>query len=154
MKNRELQNLRRLAAAHGIQLSYRTMDARRKQISGPTLAAVLKCLGVPAESSADVRDSLAAQAKAAWERCVPAAVVAWDGRPVRLQVHVLAGQEHKPAQCELRLESSPGFSLVKRTKKRIILGLHDPLRIQTLRQNACQSTFTDSDRAFHCDVTG
>ena len=49
MTNRALQNLRRLAAAHGVQLSYRAMDGRRKHISGQTLGAVLKCLGVPAE---------------------------------------------------------------------------------------------------------
>src|SRR5438128_1460631 len=54
----------------------------------------------------------------------------------------------------LRLESRPGFSFVKRTKKRIILRLHHPLRIQTLRQNTRQGAFTDSDRAFHSNVTG
>ena len=55
---------------------------------------------------------------------------------------------------ELCLEPGSGFAFVKRAKKWVVFGFHHPLRIQTLRQDARQGAFTDSDRTFHCNVTG
>ena len=43
---------------------------------------------------------------------------------------------------------------VKGREKGILLGLHDPLRIQALGEDAGQSALADSDRAFDCDVAG
>src|SRR4029077_20210261 len=57
-------------------------------------------------------------------------------------------------KSELSLKRCPRFSFVKRTQEGIFFGLHDPLRVQAFSQNAGQGAFSDSDRAFDCNVAG
>ena len=44
--------------------------------------------------------------------------------------------------------------LVEGPEERIVLGLHDLLRVKALRQDSCQRAFADANRTFYCDVTG
>src|SRR5581483_2280314 len=55
---------------------------------------------------------------------------------------------------ELRLECRPPLSLVEGSQERVRFGLHDPLRVQALRQYLRQGALADSDWTFHSDVAG
>ena len=72
----------------------------------------------------------------------------------RPQVKRLQLFESPHQECKLRLKRGPALPFVESVQKRIRLGLHHPLRVQPLRQNARQSALADSDRTFHCNVAG
>src|SRR5713101_4352817 len=57
-------------------------------------------------------------------------------------------------ESKLCLKAGPRFAFVKGAEERIVLRLHDLLRVETLRQNSRQSAFADAYGAFHCDVSG
>jgi hypothetical protein len=67
----------------------------------------------------------------------------------RAQLFETADQE-----CELGLKRGAGLSLIKRLQKRIVFGLDDALRGQTLSENPCQRALSNSYWTFDRDITG
>src|ERR1035438_5390350 len=63
--------------------TYHTTSVAAKQ-------AILRALGVAAESAADLEEALAALARNEWERLLPPAVLAPESGPVQLPLHVAA----------------------------------------------------------------
>jgi 4-alpha-glucanotransferase len=105
MRRDELELLHQLANAKGIKLCYQSMDGSQRETSPRALQRVLGSLGVLADNPDQIRTALLNHEQQEWERCIPPALVSWDGKPVRLEIHLRAEQEDKPAKCELLLES-------------------------------------------------
>jgi len=103
--------LHTLARLHGIQTSYRDVAGRRVPASDTTLAALLRSLGVPVETTADRRSAVREERLRRCEQLIEPVLVAWDGSlsPFNLwlradeapQVHLsLTGEDGAPLQCE------------------------------------------------------
>ena len=76
------------------------------------------------------------------------------GPRLRTDLQALELLEAAHQKRELRLERRTPLALVKRAEKRILLRLHDPLRVESLRQDSGQRALADSDGALNCDVAG
>src|SRR5205807_1472940 len=79
-----------------------------------------------------------------------------DHCALRMRAEIERAQllEAPDQECELRLERGAAITLVERAQERILLGLNDALRIQTIGEDSCQRALADSDGAFDCDVAG
>src|ERR1035437_1325440 len=77
--------------------NYHTTSVAAKQ-------AILRALGVAADSAADLEQALVALARNEWERLLPPAVVAGEAGPVELPLHVPAEQLGARARFVVRRE--------------------------------------------------
>ncbi|MGD2116508.1 MAG: 4-alpha-glucanotransferase, partial [Acidobacteriota bacterium] len=96
--------LAELARLHGIQPAYRDAFGHRREASRETLLALLRTLGVPVESSADVPALLESRREELERRPAEPVAVAWEGRlelPVRFPS---PGGAPETVGCELQLE--------------------------------------------------
>jgi len=84
--------LDRLAAAAGIGLEWWDLDAKRHRVGADTKLALLTAMGLPAGSTAEARDSLAAIAERRDRRPLPAVVVAREGRTAEVAVRLAGGR--------------------------------------------------------------
>lgn len=111
MNRNEVELLHNLARAHGVQIGYLGMDGSRREIAPGTIQKVLGTLGVEAGTASQIQQALEEHQKSDWQRCIPPAIVSWDGKPTSLEIRIPVRQEHLPARCELRLESGEKKSL-------------------------------------------
>ena len=82
----------RLADAHGIATEYWSFFGERVHVPAPTLRAVLRAMGVAAETDAEVADALAVADERPWLALLPASHITRPGvRP--LVVHVVDGHD-------------------------------------------------------------
>jgi 4-alpha-glucanotransferase len=83
-------DLRRLARACGVQTAYYDIQRRRVEVSPETLRAVLRALGHPVDTPADLSDALRERKRTAWDGICDPVVVSWQGErgtvPLRLPV--------------------------------------------------------------------
>ena len=86
------EDLRALAAAHGIATSFDGWGGVRSQASAATLTAVLGALGVDASSPGAVRAALVDAADAPWRDTLPPVVVVTDAAGGTAVVHVRDGE--------------------------------------------------------------
>ncbi|WP_009477895.1 4-alpha-glucanotransferase [Rhodococcus sp. JVH1] len=86
------EQLRDLAARHGVATSYRGWDQHRRDVSDDTLRSVLAALDVPAATEYDVRRALSECDAAPWRRMLPPVVVGREGSETRFVVHVPHGE--------------------------------------------------------------
>src|SRR5438105_1883106 len=98
--------LRELAAASGIQLSYRDMAGRVQQASPETLRALLKLNGVATGNLRQIRDALHDQEQQHWHQFLDHSSVAWDGRATRVELR-LPGKVAGEGRCQIHLETGP-----------------------------------------------
>ena len=112
------QQLHALAASHGVHSSYIDMSGARKNTPDEILIAVLEAMGVPARKPADIRDSLRHAHNRKWEECVSPVIVAWDGKPTTVRVHLRADTVRRTPRCELHLENGYVESLSYEIQKR------------------------------------
>ncbi|MCX5046455.1 4-alpha-glucanotransferase [Aldersonia sp. NBC_00410] len=96
-----LDQLRALAARHGVATAYDGWDHVRRDVSAATLRAVLGALGVPAEDDEQVSAALVEADIAPWRRLLPAAVVTVEAREREFVVHVPHGT---PVEVWIRTE--------------------------------------------------
>ncbi len=96
--------LQKLAELNGILLQYETRGMKRTA-SEPSLRAVLKALGVAAETEADIRESLRHTRERPWIRGVEPVTVVWEGAVGTLQLHLSAGLADELCRGEARLEN-------------------------------------------------
>lgn len=73
----------RLAALHGVDVTYRPSPDREVRVPDGTVVAVLAALGVDASTPAAVRNALAEHDHRAGRRLLPRSVVMRRGRPLR-----------------------------------------------------------------------
>jgi 4-alpha-glucanotransferase len=85
------EQLRDLAARHGVATSYRGWDQQRRDVRDDTLRSVLAALDVPAATEDEVRRALSECDAAPWRRMLPPVVVGREGSETRFVVHVPHG---------------------------------------------------------------
>lgn len=101
MANPELRMLHELAQLHGIETD---PDPGRHQVP-EQLLLLLRALGAPVDSLADVPGALREGRQQQWRRCCEPVVVAWDGEPAHLELRLPANLADGLANCRLELES-------------------------------------------------
>lgn len=98
---RPLEQLTRL---YGVQTAYRDMHGRIRAASPDVLLAALRALGCAVKRSADVPDALTERRRVLARRGCEPVVVAWDGRPAALMLHVPREAAEQTAECTLERE--------------------------------------------------
>lgn len=80
-------SLLKLARLYGVETTCPDYTTRRpRPVSHETLLGVLRALGVVLRSPADAPRAVAHQRRATWQRWLEPVAVAWDGRPVRVEL--------------------------------------------------------------------
>jgi 4-alpha-glucanotransferase len=98
------QLLDRAASWYGIDDGFWDIFGHHHTTSVAAKQAILRALGVAADSAADLEQALAALARLEWERLLPPAVVAGETGPVELPLHVAAEELGKRATFTVRRE--------------------------------------------------
>ena len=98
------QLLDRAASWYGIDGGFWDIFGNRHTTSVAAKQAILRALGVAADSAADLESELAALARHEWERLLPPAVVTGETGPVELPLNVPAEQLGTRAQFVVRRE--------------------------------------------------
>ena len=87
-----LHQLRQLATLYGVQSAYVDVAGRRRRAAPEALLATLSALGAPVEHLRDVPNAVREHREAAWRRGCEPVVVAWDGRPALMELHLPASE--------------------------------------------------------------
>jgi 4-alpha-glucanotransferase len=96
-----------LAEVHGVETSYQGWDGLPHEVAPATLVRVLAALGVQASTDQLIEAALADAELAPWRRMLPPAVVAQEGAPALVPVHVRHG-----AAVRLTVSTEDGRELV------------------------------------------
>jgi 4-alpha-glucanotransferase len=96
--------LRRLAALHGVQLSYRDALERWRVVSETTLVGVLRALGSNVTGAGDAVAALAEREATLDARRIEPVVVAWGERAARIRVRLRGRSTRGSVTVELRTE--------------------------------------------------
>jgi len=91
--------LYRLARLLGVQISPEDAAAAPEPV-----LAVLRALGVPVETGADVPEAWRKCRQDLWQRCCEPVMVAWEGRPAHLELRLAADRAGDTAECLLEPE--------------------------------------------------
>jgi 4-alpha-glucanotransferase len=115
MKAERARQLHRLAELNGVQTSY--VDAGNKKITAipEVLAGVLQALGVPANSSGEIRESLRASVLRPYRRGIEPVLVQWEDSNPKITCHLPAVLAKKRRQIRLILED--GSRLTAKTRE-------------------------------------
>ncbi len=97
-----------LAHAHGVATEFWDWQGVHTDVGDHTIRTVLGALGVPAETDADVRASLAARGETEWEQVLPHVLVRTAGQEQRVPVHVPDGARYA---ATLHLETGETMEL-------------------------------------------
>ena len=98
------QLLDRAASWYGIDGGFWDIFGTYHTTSVAAKQAILRALGVAADSAADLEQALGALARNEWERLLPSAVVAGENGPVELPLHVAAESLGGRARIVVRRE--------------------------------------------------
>jgi len=99
-----LRDLRRLAQACGLQVSFTDTEKRRRRASADGLRGTLAAMGVAAGTAAEVEESLRARAAARWARPLEPVTVAWQGEPAVAEVRLPAASAGRGVRARIELE--------------------------------------------------
>ncbi len=102
----EPDQLARLADAYGVARSYRNASGQHVEVPTATVQAVLRAMGVVAETSDQVEGALAEVAGRPWRRLVAPTVVVVQGEDPQVRLHVPAD-----AAIDVRVELEEGGDL-------------------------------------------
>jgi 4-alpha-glucanotransferase len=94
-----------LARMYGVQTAFYDVEGRRQQASPEAVLLVLRALGVPVESFANVSDALRERRRELWARAVEPVTVAWEGQPVGIDLRLPATSAEGTIRCHLASES-------------------------------------------------
>lgn len=100
-----LAPLGRLARGYGIQTSYYDVHHRRCQADPAGLLALVRAMGAPVDTLADVPDALKAHKQQECRAIIEPVIVAWEGRPAHVDLRLPDFQAGGSFACQLRLES-------------------------------------------------
>lgn len=101
-------DLRELAAAHGVATEFWDFHGQHRTVSPATIRAVLAALGVAADTPEHIASSRAQHEIAPWRRILPPSVVMAAGTEARVAVHVPDG-----AAVRLRVQLEDGSTEVE-----------------------------------------
>src|ERR1035437_8634099 len=111
------QLLDRAASWFGIDGGFWDIFGNQHTTSVAAKQAILRALGVAADSAADLEQALAALARHEWERLLPPAVVAGETGTVELPLHVPAERLGMRARFVVRREDGETRSEERRVGK-------------------------------------
>ena len=103
--------LAQLARLYDVQTAYTDEEHRRVAASREALLAVLKSLGAPLGSLAEVPSALRERRQALWKRPLEPVAVTWEGQPASVQVRLPFSGAHARLTGHLRLETGEGQDL-------------------------------------------
>ena len=96
--------LEALADAAGIEARYWDIQGRIHERSPDTARHLLRALGIPADSDAEVRASLVTLAEEAWRETLPPVIVAKQATKIRVPVHLAAKTAARYLHWSVELE--------------------------------------------------
>lgn len=97
--------LRQLARAYGIQTAYYDVYKRRREASSEALLAVLKAFGAPVSTLGDLPRAWRERRLYMWQRLLEPVAVAWDGKPLSVELRLPAHKANARVAGNLTLES-------------------------------------------------
>jgi len=103
MARARVPGLSTLARMHGVQTAFYDVEDRRQQASPEAVLSVLRALGAPVETFADVSDALRERRRELWARAVEPVTVAWDGQPAAIDLRLPAASADSTLRCNLEL---------------------------------------------------
>ncbi|MGM0574128.1 MAG: 4-alpha-glucanotransferase [Myxococcota bacterium] len=104
---REREALEDLAAAWGVQTSYRDVKGREQHASPEALIRVLQALGARVDRLGDAPEALRARRQRGWREITRPVHAAWEGAPASLEVRLPADATGAVA-CSLSPREVPG----------------------------------------------
>jgi 4-alpha-glucanotransferase len=97
-----------LARMYGVQTAFYDVEARRQQASPEAVLLVLRALGTPVETFADVTDALRERRRELWVRGMEPVAVAPDGQAAGIDLRLPAASAEGSVRCHLALEDGGG----------------------------------------------
>lgn len=94
-----------LATAYGVQLGYTDVWGSRRSASREALVAVLRSLGAPLETEADLPAALRERRRSVWGRVAEPVTVAWERDPVEIVLRLPSSVSSRRLRCRVVLES-------------------------------------------------
>lgn len=94
-------DLEALARLHGVQPTYRTAAGEEHTADPDAVLAVLRAVGVPVASHADVAAALRAGANEQARSLLPPVAVAWEGQGGSVPLHLVDGEREGRLDCRL-----------------------------------------------------
>jgi 4-alpha-glucanotransferase len=110
MARAPVPGLSTLARIYGVQTAFYDVEDRHQRASPEAVLRVLRALGVPVETLADVTDALRQRRRELWARGVEPVTVAWDGQPVGIDLRLPAKSSDGSVRCQLALEAGDGHA--------------------------------------------
>ena len=96
--------LHELARLHGLETSFTDAFGKVREAGPEPLLAALAALGAPVAKAKDVPDALRERRRALARRPCEPVIVAWDGAPTEVELHVPAARTTAPLACRVELE--------------------------------------------------
>ncbi|MBN1225441.1 MAG: 4-alpha-glucanotransferase [Deltaproteobacteria bacterium] len=99
------KKFRQLAHHYGVQTSYYDVSGSLQEASSDALLSVLRSLGAPIESLADIPGAWRERKQTLWRRCLEPITVAWNGQPCSLKLRLPQDALSRPIVFRLTLET-------------------------------------------------
>lgn len=99
-----IRGLAELARLYGVQPFYYDVSNERRSASPEAILALLRALGAPVEGAGDVAGALRERRAASWRSPLEPVHLAWDGRPLPIELRLPAAAAAVRATCTLTLE--------------------------------------------------
>lgn len=113
-------SLHRLARMYGVQSAYYDVEHRRQAAPLESLLAVLRSMGAPVQSLADVPSALRQGQQALWQRPLEPVLVAWEGRLPMIDLRLPIRQAEEHPRLDLVLENGDRLALESHTNSVIM----------------------------------
>ncbi|MGC9953080.1 MAG: 4-alpha-glucanotransferase [Rhizomicrobium sp.] len=97
--------LKRLAEAAGIEARYWDIHGQLHETTPETMQAMLRALGIPADTEADVEAGLASFAEEPWRNALPSVIVARENSEIEVPFRLPADDGAKTIRWTVRLET-------------------------------------------------
>ncbi len=97
--------LHALARLYDIQPTYIDVKGARRQASAEGLLGMLRDLGAPLETPAEIGSALRERRQHLWQEPIDPVLVAWQGQPASVEVRLPADLADRPLDCAIRLET-------------------------------------------------
>ena len=110
MTEAHVSGLSTLARMYGVQTAFYDVERRRQQASPEAVLLVLRALGAPVETFADVADALRERRRELWARGVEPVTVAWDGQPIAIDLRLPTASAEGIVRCQLAHEGGESRS--------------------------------------------
>ena len=108
MARARVPGLSSLARMYGVQTAFYDVEGHRQQASPEAILRVLRALGAPVETFADVTDALRERRRELWARGMEPVAVAWDGQPAGIDLRLPTASAEGSVRCHLAPEDGDG----------------------------------------------